>query len=846
MCTGRPPFRATTTLAVLKRVVEDDPRPIREINPEVPEWLCRRSCRGCTPRSRPDRFQSAKDVADLLARYLSELQSTGTVAAVSVAAAPTAPAPGRRPMWRRRRVRVVVLLALALGISPVLLYVYNKGFGNVSRSLANRADIRFATLWDPNIERVLVTRDGEPVGTVDAAHSTLRVAPGQYQVQVVPRPGYRLGKVTIDTSGVGPTMTGGVGHRDGRFNLILYRGDEFRVFLTTEAGDDLATVEARNRAAINNNLAEIGRAVNDFPGGWARLFNGRDLTGWQAHPEQPGPWTVQDGVLRGFGAKSLLMGTGEFADFHLRCQVRIGVRGDGTEGSQGGLFFWADDGPTGSGQLRRWFEAQINPSDPDRPRTGSLIDSGLRHYAGQDPLNRPDEWFTYEVIAQGKRVQLKVNGRTTLDWTNPQDQRLRGRLALQLKNPWTVLEFRSIEVRELAPDAPLISETDLSTYQNQIGKSFRVRVTGSTAGHVYGTDVYTADSVLGRAAVHAGVLKEGQTGTLKVTVLPGQAAYKGSARNGVVSRDRAAHPASFRIDGATDLTAAPPRADAPFDAAKAKDLQAAWAKHLGVDVEVTNSVGMKLRLIPPGEFTMGSGDAEREAVRTQVDAWAVPAVAAEGPPHKALVAKAYYLGTNEVTVGQFRQFVAKTGYQTAAEKTGTGGRALVAGDRIEQKPEWTWKHPLWAADDDNPVVQVTLDDARAFCAWLSQADGVTYALPTEEQWEYACRAGTTNWWPTGNDPAGVLTTDWVVGNSQAGIHRVGRRRANPFGLYDLCGNAEELCDWEKDGKQVSRGGHANLEPWLCRPAARWVFSAGEPYYRRGFRVAVIGDLKAAK
>jgi formylglycine-generating enzyme required for sulfatase activity len=207
------------------------------------------------------------------------------------------------------------------------------------------------------------------------------------------------------------------------------------------------------------------------------------------------------------------------------------------------------------------------------------------------------------------------------------------------------------------------------------------------------------------------------------------------------------------------------------------------------------------------------------------------------------IARAYYLGTTEVTVGQFRKFVEKTGYKTTAEKTGKGGRALAAGDRIEQKPEWTWRQGPWAADDDRPVVQVTLDDARAVCKWLSESEGFTYALPTEEQWEFACRAGTTNYWPTGNDPDGVKETDWVIGNGDSDLHRVGRRRANPFGLYDMLGNAEELCDWEKDGRQLSRGGHVNLEPWLCRSASRWAFLAGEPYYRRGFRVAIVGELK---
>jgi formylglycine-generating enzyme required for sulfatase activity len=245
----------------------------------------------------------------------------------------------------------------------------------------------------------------------------------------------------------------------------------------------------------------------------------------------------------------------------------------------------------------------------------------------------------------------------------------------------------------------------------------------------------------------------------------------------------------------------PPPAVAPFDAAQAKKHQEAWAKYLGVPVEYKNSIGMKFRLIPPGEFLMGSTPEEIEAVlkvAADEERWR-ERIQSEAPRHRVRITKAFQIGVHEVTRGQFRAFVKATGYKTEAEQDGKGGYGFL--DGWVQNPKFVWSGDSGfdtGPDDEHPVCQVTWNDARAFCAWLTKQKGVVYRLPTEAEWEYACRAGTMTRWHSGNDDRGLKDYAWSAFQGGRGTRPVGTRRSNAFGLGDMHGNLWEWCsDWHR-------------------------------------------------
>ena len=238
---------------------------------------------------------------------------------------------------------------------------------------------------------------------------------------------------------------------------------------------------------------------------------------------------------------------------------------------------------------------------------------------------------------------------------------------------------------------------------------------------------------------------------------------------------------------------APPPAIAPFDA---EQHQAAWAKYLNVPVEYTNSLGMKFRLIPPGEFTMGSTSAEIEEALKEVGTdkrWQAY-LKSEIPQHKVILTRPIYLGVHEVTQGLYEQMMGKNPSHFAP--MGIGKEAVAGMDNTS-----------------HPVEVVTWNDAAEFCAKLSQYEkhkpfyfrsgqtvtplnGTGYRLPTEAEWEFACRAGTTtNYWIGDNDKD-LMRCGWFSENSGGRTHPVGELKPNPFGVYDIQGNVGEwIQDW---------------------------------------------------
>ena len=312
----------------------------------------------------------------------------------------------------------------------------------------------------------------------------------------------------------------------------------------------------------------------------------------------------------------------------------------------------------------------------------------------------------------------------------------------------------------------------------------------------------------------------------------------------------------------TSMSSGASAAIIPFTPAEAKAHQAAWAERLGIAVETENTIGMKLRLIPPGEFLMGSSETEL-AQETRIGRekhmleWVFAFLPFETPQHHVTLTKPFGIGIYEVTRGQFRQFVDATGYITESEKSSKGGTGFKSG-AIADGLEFSWKTDLGfepPQTDESPVVNVSWNDATEFCKWLSEKEGETYRLPSEAEWEFACRGGNPGRFCFGDDSALIHKYGWIGDGQRLGARRVGQGAGNPFGLFDMHGNVWEFCQdfhgpypdmavTDPTGPvsgdlRVGRGGTWGTYAELSRSAYR--SSGNHGAYSAGFRVAK--DLK---
>ncbi len=241
----------------------------------------------------------------------------------------------------------------------------------------------------------------------------------------------------------------------------------------------------------------------------------------------------------------------------------------------------------------------------------------------------------------------------------------------------------------------------------------------------------------------------------------------------------------------------------------AQKAQLGFARDHRLPVEVVNSVGMHFRLVPPGTFVMGSPEHE-------VGRW-------EGETeHVAVVPFALYVGATEVTREQWRTVL----------------------------PER--EDPSWFEGASRPVEEVTWHDCIRFTRALCRREGLpegAYRLPTEAEWEYACRAGTRTAWCFGDDPTRLPEFADFAGNSGGATAPVGRHRPNAFGLYDMHGNVWEWCldrfkaypgcrpiPEQYAAWRVVRGGNWRDPPENCRSANRCRLPAPSHGNMLGFRV----------
>jgi serine/threonine protein kinase len=179
------------------------------------------------------------------------------------------------------------------------------------------------------------------------------------------------------------------------------------------------------------------------------LFNGKDLSGWKTHPDQPGQWHVVDGVLTGSGnhVSHLYTDRGDFRDFHLRAEARI------NGGGNSGVYFRSSFGaflPRNAPEFPLGYEAQINSTHQDRNKTGSLLSGAGGVLVSVVPSQSfPGSWFTLEVIAKANHLIIKENGKTVVDHVDARWPTYSGHIALQHLNPSAIAEFRKIEIKEL-------------------------------------------------------------------------------------------------------------------------------------------------------------------------------------------------------------------------------------------------------------------------------------------------------------------------------------------------------------------------------------------------------------
>jgi WD40 repeat protein/formylglycine-generating enzyme required for sulfatase activity len=824
MACGRPPFRGADALAVMRRVVEDSARPIQDILSEYPDWLCA-IIEKLHAKNPDDRYQTAKEVADLLARCQNELQVNGQVTSVpvrpkatAVVAQPAVPADPRLPTpasaanasSRRPLVAVLaaaILLILGLGVTELT------GITHLFRKPSHESVPESVPVAD-------VDGDGNGDGDSQAVKATGPTQPPAISPRVAPSTdpssspaidfaaergaaewALRLGGSLQMASELGQPLE----LSDGKLPDVPFVVREISLIGKSNVHDeDLAVLRGCRRLQKLNldSTAVTGE-------GLAQL----------AASQKTLEWLILGSCKMNDAGMASLAGMTQLRRLDLIFNVDVTDAGLRHLKDLTSLEYLVlpqrttDAGLASLPELRGlrelWFSDQ------------AVTDVGVAQMIAQNPQ------LESLRLCDGPRTVLPLAGMTRLCELHLDGQQLTlGGLrilqalprleSIHLNSNMTAEQVARIgELPQLRQVDIYYSHGDDPAYFGDATFTALTRISKLEKINVHGHLPSPTDAVL---QAWAGIP------TLKVIWLGCDESKRQYTADGI-ARFRELRPdVHLAIDGqdyppssvlprsvianldATDPAppwelpaGAPPPVVAPSSPEQATTLQRRWAEHLQRPVieefAARHELGLKFALIPPGEFFK---------IFTRPN---LSAVEPDMPVRRFRITKPYALSTTEITWDQFRQFVEATGYQTEAETSGFGGHSRHG----QGDPQLNWRQPGWTPAPHEPVVQITTRDAAAFCAWLSQIGGATYRLPTEAEWQYACRAGSIHQYVVA-DPQELAndawTSEFLEPNSQVGpVHAVGQKKPNPFGVHDMLGNV-----WERLADNTGTGGLARYLP----------------------------------
>ena len=782
MVSGRPPFRASSTLAVMKRVTEDSPRPIQEIIPEVPDWLCTIISKLHEKRA-DDRYQTASEVAGLLARCQLELQRTGQVSNVipdragsvnggivtsdndSNAAVYTKGdewkkfSPGERRFWRIIVPGIIFIGGLAI-VSGLL--TGNSGWGPSALGIA--ALVILLMIFRTRVQQLSFQSASQEVTPSRTRNSWAM----------------RLVVLVLPLLVMSPILFGR--HFSAAFNSWFWP------------------------------------AIQTLPA--TQLTTGLNFDGKDDYVEfSPVNWSYPQFTIEAFVTSAPRSDNG----------ITVSLTSGGKPWELMELY---DGHHTGSGQ--RQSGAQIMGKTPYATAYGPMTVGVRQHRV---------------LVFDGSHLHYYING----NWQGKRSAEAHDGMMWKLKQLRLGSDGDGKKLFEGRIDQVRISR--VVRYDDNFAPVTSVENDEQTLA-LYNFDDGEGD-VLKDASGH------GHDGHIVGATWAKPLSLHQKQEQSSSSMTSEIPDSNSEISIASDWPAdAPKPAIAPFNAEQAKKYQEDWAKYLNVPVEHTNSIGMKFRLIPPGEFLMGSTEEEIAAALPVAgeDALWQDCIRSEGPQHKVILTQPIFMGVYEVTQSQYQQIMEANPSYFAAS-----GR---------------WAEYVAGIDTSSlPVEGVKWDMATDFCrrliekeklkpgkardpATATQGDGA-YRLPSEAEWEFACRAGTMTQFFNGDSSEDLMQAGWFNSSSDEKTYSVGEKQSNPFGLHDMHGNVWEwvLDGWSPawygtftgrpavnplnpatpDSERMTRGGNYVSAAVTCRSGSRCSEASSYHATLIGFRVALSVD-----